>query len=100
VHSFDVAAGPASGAPEPAQQEQQQQDEEDLQQPAQAADHVSTQKQSKFDSLDYELVENTVYRTDAAGRTHLDHIMEGAVKWTICIILGEDSNAVRLQFEL
>jgi hypothetical protein len=40
--------------------------------------------------LDYELVENTVYRTDAAGRTHLDHIMEGAVKWTICIILGED----------
>uniref|UniRef100_A0A383VWF9 Chloride channel protein n=1 Tax=Tetradesmus obliquus TaxID=3088 RepID=A0A383VWF9_TETOB len=41
-----------------------------------------------FESLDYELVENTVYRTDTAARTHFDHIFKSGAKWTMCFALG------------
>lgn len=92
VHSFDLAAGPQHLQEQeqaheqgPAQQRQQQPQQE----PTGGA------KQSKYESLDFELIENTVYRTDAAARTHLDHIMEGGVKWSICFALGEAQEVTR-----
>lgn len=97
THSFDIAAGPAPPSSSFAQQEHEPLPpdlSEQQQQDGHVQEHSSSYKQSKFNSLDYELVENTVYRTDAAGRTHLDHIMEGGVKWTICFALGEGANLV------
>ncbi|KAF8058892.1 CLC-D [Scenedesmus sp. PABB004] len=41
-----------------------------------------------LESLDYELAENTVYRTDTAARTHLDHITKSGAKWSMCFALG------------
>lgn len=87
VHSLELAAAPAApGSTRHALQDQQHLQEQ--QQEEHALESI-TPKQSKFDSLDYEVVENTVYRTDAAARTHLDHIMESGVKWTICFALGK-----------
>jgi coproporphyrinogen III oxidase-like Fe-S oxidoreductase len=83
VHSFDVSAGP---------QHLQEQQRQQLQEPGpaqQQQEQANSAKQSKYESLDFELIENTVYRTDAAARTHLDHIMEGGVKWSICFALGK-----------
>lgn len=61
-----------------------------------ASQHTSQQQQDsqlqqhkkKFESLDYEVVENTVYRADQASQTHLDHISTSAAKWTMCFLLG------------
>jgi hypothetical protein len=98
VQSFDVAAPdatatrpPGSSAWQVPQQQQQQQPQaaSASNEPDPSTNSSSSYKQSKFDSLDYEVVENTVYRTDAAGRTHLDHIMESGAKWTICFTLGK-----------
>ena len=84
AHSFDVSAGT---------QHLQEQQRQQLQEPGPAQQQqqgpANSAKQSKYESLDFELIENTVYRTDAAARTHLDHIMEGGVKWSICFALGE-----------
>eukprot|EP00878_Enallax_costatus_P018981 GHUV01020009.1.p1 GENE.GHUV01020009.1~~GHUV01020009.1.p1 ORF type:complete len:213 (+),score=68.35 GHUV01020009.1:872-1510(+) len=55
--------------------------------PSAAASTTSSSKPN-FESLDYELVENTVYRTDTASQTHLDHIFKSGVKWTLCFALG------------
>jgi len=93
AHAFETAVGgsqPDSSWQQAAQQAAQESDE---------AEGVSRQ-QSGYDSLDYELIENTVYRTDAAGRTHLDHILEGAAKWTICFALGKDLYTERRQQQL
>jgi hypothetical protein len=92
AHSLELAAATAAAAStrhvlhsqhQPQELQLQQEEEEP------AAEGPMPNKQSTFDSLDYEVVENTVYRTDAAARTHLDHIMESGVKWTICFALGK-----------
>jgi hypothetical protein len=46
-------------------------------------------QRSQFESLDYEVVENTVYRAEYAGTTHLDHIWRSGAKWSMCFFLGE-----------
>jgi hypothetical protein len=51
-----------------------------VQQPA-AGGHV-------FNSLDYELAENSVYRADTAASGHLDAALQGGVKWSLCLLLG------------
>lgn len=89
MRSFDVAA--AEAAPPPAVSSAWQQPQSLPQAAPNGLEPSSSYTQSKFDSLDYEVVENTVYRTDAAGRTHLDHITEAGVKWTICFALGRGS---------
>lgn len=90
AHSFDVAAAEAPPPPAGSSAWQPQQPQSQPQAvPNGPEPSSSSYTQSKFDSLDYEVVENTVYRTDAAGRTHLDHIMEAGVKWTICFALGK-----------
>lgn len=104
IQRFELAGTDVASAACWQQQQQPQQDMPDQAAAAAAAGHSSHgggggvggsssspqhHKHSKYDSLDYELIENTVYRTDAASRTHLDHIIEGAAKWTICLALGE-----------
>ncbi|GBF93681.1 hypothetical protein Rsub_06784 [Raphidocelis subcapitata] len=45
-------------------------------------------QRSKYESLDYEVVENTVYRAETAARSHLDRIQRSAAKWSMCALLG------------
>eukprot|EP00879_Flechtneria_rotunda_P004562 GHRR01004817.1.p1 GENE.GHRR01004817.1~~GHRR01004817.1.p1 ORF type:complete len:654 (+),score=198.62 GHRR01004817.1:480-2441(+) len=50
---------------------------------------IHSDKQApNFESLDYELVENTVYRADTASRTHFDHIFKHGAKWSLLFVLG------------
>jgi hypothetical protein len=46
-------------------------------------------KKPSFESLDYEIAENTVYRTDTASLTDLDHILKSGAKWSMCFALGK-----------
>jgi hypothetical protein len=45
--------------------------------------------QYRYESLDYEVAENTVYRADEASQTHLDLILRSGAKWTMCFLLGK-----------
>ena len=44
---------------------------------------------SNFESLDYEEVENTVYRADQAAASSMDSVAYASLKWTICLLIGE-----------
>ncbi|KAI8468319.1 MAG: chloride channel [Monoraphidium minutum] len=45
-------------------------------------------QRSRYESLDYEVVENAVYRAEHAGTTHLDRIWRAGAKWSMCFLLG------------
>lgn len=44
--------------------------------------------QYSYESLDYEVVDNVVYRADEASCTHFDVIVRGGVKWLMCFLIG------------
>jgi hypothetical protein len=44
--------------------------------------------QYSYESLDYEVVDNVVYRADEASCTHFDVIARGGVKWLLCFLVG------------
>mmetsp|Transcript_23545 Transcript_23545/g.51672 ORF Transcript_23545/g.51672 Transcript_23545/m.51672 type:complete len:861 (+) Transcript_23545:337-2919(+) len=45
-------------------------------------------KAARYESLDYEEVENTVYRADKAAGTTLDSLSYSSLKWIICFLIG------------
>ena len=45
--------------------------------------------QYRYESLDYEVAENAVYRADEASQTHFDLILRSGAKWTMCFLLGK-----------
>lgn len=48
----------------------------------------SADQEVNYESLDYEVVENTVYRASQAAQTHVDTIANSAAKWSVCFFLG------------
>lgn len=42
----------------------------------------------RFEGLDYEEVENTVYRADQASSTALDSLSYSFGKWIVCLLIG------------
>lgn len=42
-----------------------------------------------FESLDFEEVENTVYRADHATSGSLDSLIYSSAKWGMCFAIGE-----------
>jgi hypothetical protein len=57
--------------------------------PFNVSDLCPAPESHKFDSLDYEVVENTVYRANQANSSHLETVATGAAKWTMCFFMGE-----------
>lgn len=46
-------------------------------------------KKVNFESLDFEEVENTVYRADHATSGSLDSLIFSSAKWGMCFAIGE-----------
>ena len=46
------------------------------------------QHDQRFESLDYEEFENTVWRADMAARTTMSSILYSSMKWGICLAIG------------
>ncbi len=46
------------------------------------------QPKPRYESLDYEEIENTVYRSDKASSSSLDSLLAASSKWLVCFVIG------------
>jgi hypothetical protein len=43
------------------------------------------------ESLDYDVSENVVYRTQQASRTPMDNLIHSCLKWLLCLLTGQST---------